>query len=321
MRICYLGNFLHPWCTEVHVTRDAERLEGVEVDRVQEPARLVDRRRGAWLRAFEERAALADVVIYQRTWGVGPELTDVWRRLERRGTLTASYHLDLYHGLAREAGVEGDPFWSTGVVFTADGDPSTTAWLAGLGVDHRWMPAAIVSDEVGESASAVPFSHDVVFVGSLGEHYHDEWPWRRELLEGLERRYGSRFARFPVNGRRLHGEGLSHLYASATVVVGDSLSLGAHRNYWSDRYYLTIGRAGYLVAPSIRGLEQHFTDGEHFTAYTIGALDEVFAHVDEALDDPRPGRAIAREGMEHVRAHHTYTHRVAAMLEALDLTP
>lgn len=319
MRICYLGNFRHPWCTEVHVTRDAERVEGVEVDRVQEPHRLPERHAAQWFASFEERAALADLVIYQRTWGLGPRLTDVWRRLEARGTQTASYHLDLYRGLPRESTVDGDPFWSTGVVFTADGDPATTAWCAELGIDHRWLPAAIVSDEVGEAAGAASLLTPVVFVGSAPEHYHPEWEWRRELVDGLAERYGRRFARYPVNGRAIRGEALSHLYASATVVVGDSLALGGHRNYWSDRFYETIGRCGYLVGPSLHGLDAHFTDGVHFTGYTIGSLDEVFLHVDEALDDPRPGRAIAREGMEHVREHHTYRHRVEEMLDSLDL--
>lgn len=321
MRICYLGNFKHPWCTEVHVSRDAETIEGVTVDRVQEPHRLPERRARQWLTAFEERAALADLVIYQRTWGVGGEaLVDVWRRLEQRGTLTASYHLDLYRGLPREATVDGDPFWSTGVVFTADGDPATTAWLAELGIDHRWLPAAIVSDEVGEARPAAQqLTPPVVFVGSAPGNYHPEWEWRAELVDGLTERYGSRFGRFPVNGRAIRGQALSDLYATATVVVGDSLALPHHRNYWSDRYYETIGRCGYLVGPSLHGLDAHFTDGVHFTGYTIGSLDEVFLHVDEALDDPRPGRAIAREGMEHVRANHTYAHRVREMLDSLDL--
>lgn len=324
MRICYVGNFLHSWCTEVHVARDAERIPGVTVDRVQEPDWLVSHalattrpRWAKWLAALERRASNADVLIYQRTWGLPDEAVALWRTLEQNGTRTISYHLDLYRGLARESTIVGDPFWSTGVVFTADGDPATTAWLAERGVDHRWMPAAMVSDEVGWTPGRARPGVDVVFVGSHAA-YHDEWPWRQELLEQMRRTYGSRFAVYPRNGQRVHGATLSALYSSVPVVVGDSLALPGHVGYWSDRFYETVGRGGILVGPRVPGIEAEFVNGEHLLLYELGDLASVVTTVEYALAMSDRTRNFMRVGgVQHVRDHHTYTHRVRAMLASL----
>lgn len=319
-RIAYLGNFRHPWCTEVHISRDAERLNGVTVDRIQEPSALPGPQWPRWLRRLEERAGRAELLLYQRTWGMPPAAIETFRRLEEHGTMTASYHLDLYHGLKREATVEGDPFWQTGVVFTADGDPETQAWLAGLGIDHRWLPAAIVSDECVELEPAAPPDVDVVFVGSAPAHYHPEWPWRAELVDGLRAYYGRRFALLPSGPTPIRGEQLSRLYAGVPVVVGDSLSPPGHRNYWSDRYYETVGRGGFLVGPDVPGIEQHFTDQEHLRLYRIGEIDDVIDLVNFALGEgPRYRKGISRAGMVHVRDEHTYRHRVETMLMSLGL--
>ncbi len=327
MRIVYVGNFLHSWCTEVHVARDAERIPGVQVERVQEP-RL---RNPKFLGQLERICAGADLMIYQRTWGLGPDATALWRRLEERGCKTASYHLDLYYGLDRAQSIIGDPFWQTGTVFTADGDPATQEWLTGLGIDHRWLPAAIVSDEIIELAEArhVGDAFDVVFVGSDPQHYHPEWPWRRELIAGLRDRYRDRFLLLPDGKPRVHGTALNRLYQSVPCVVGDSLALPGHRNYWSDRFYETIGRGGFLIGPEVPGIEQHFAHGIHCELYPLGDLERVFWLVDSAIEDYRGtrsprmpySRAMAQNGQERCRNHHTYTHRVREMLAALSLLP
>lgn len=324
MRICYVGNYKHSWCTEVHVARDAERIPGVIVDRVQEPPWMVTKQGSGgqwpvWLERLERRASECDLLIYQRTWGVPPEAIVLWHRLEARGVRTISYHLDLYRGLKREASVIGDPFWSTGVVFTADGDPATTDWLRSLDVDHRWMPAAVVSDEV----YLVPDAHrargpKVVFVGSHST-YHDEWPWRQTLLASLRSWYGPDFRTYPTNGVRVHGASLNALYSGAPVTAGDSLALPGHVGYWSDRFYEVVGRGGVLVGPRVPGIETQFVDGEHLVLYELGDVDDVRAKIDALLDDPERRQRIRVAGVEHVRAHHTYTHRVRSMLASLGL--
>ena len=319
MKIVYVGNFRHSWCTEVHVARDAERLRDVTVQRIQEPP---PGQSAASLRHFydvvETHGSDAQVLIYQRTWGLDPDVAiPLWRKLEDRGCQTVSYHLDLYYGLDREKTIDGDPFWSTGVVFTADGDPWVTEQFKAKGIDHRWLPAAIVSDEAFWSPTVRSSGADVIFVGSAPSLYHPEWPWRAELLGALDQRYGRRFRRYPIDNRRVHGRALSQLYTGTPVVVGDSLCPPGHVNYWSDRFYETVGRGGYLVGPNVPGIEQHFTSGEHLDLYDIGDVDHVFELVDQALADRDATQRIAQQGAAHVGANHTYRHRVAEMLRSL----
>lgn len=306
MRIAYLARFEHDWSTETHVAREAETL-GHTVDRI------VVRTDRDFLAELEERASDAELLVCHAT-GLPAAAVDTWRRLEQRDTRTVSYHLDLYRGLRRERQIGADPFWRTGTVFTADGDPETTAKLAVDGVHHQWLPAAVASDETDRGEWRDEYDHDIVFVGS--QHYHLEWPWRTELLTYLKSRYGERFAIYehhpPIRGRDLND-----LYATARVVVGDTLALPGHRNYWSDRYYETIGRGGFLVAPWVSGIDEHFTDEQHLRYYPIGDTHRLGQLVDQYLEHPDQARAIADQGQAHVRANHTYKNRIDEMLAHL----
>ena len=104
--VLYVGNYLHSFCTEAHIARDLEAL-GHKVVRFQEPPGGGDL---ATLQKIEKAAEGVDLVLWTRTWGLPREATDMWRRIEARGVATASYHLDLYVGLQRQAKVEHDPF-------------------------------------------------------------------------------------------------------------------------------------------------------------------------------------------------------------------
>jgi hypothetical protein len=315
MRVVLVGNFQHPWCSEVHFAREYEHL-GHEVVRFQEPpgggdARTLDR---LWETAT--KPARADLVTWTRTWGMPSDATRLWRALEAEGITTASYHLDLYLPLKRAERMAGDPFWTTQHVFTPDGDPNSARTFERLGINHHWSPPAVVSDECVPGTFRPEFAYDVGFVGSY--HYHEEWPWRRELIDWLTATYGHRFRRWggdqpggPVRGLRLND-----LYASVKVVVGDSLCLPGHVNYWSDRPYETLGRGGFLVMPDIPGLRAHI-DG-HVAWFDLGDLDDLHDVIENSLEQGDEWRrSIAKAGQEHVAAHHTYRHRLADALEVM----
>lgn len=308
VRIAYVGNFRPSWSTENHLAATMRGL-GHAVEEVQEDEH-------SWPEV-EERALAADLLWYTRTWGIGDraEGMRVLRRLEANGVPSVSYHLDLYVGLKREATMDGDPFWHTTRVFTADGGVSDDVWRSKR-IEHRWMPAGVFEDEC---YIAEPLRHrvPVAFVGS--EQYHPEWPYRPELLHWLRTNFGLGFRRYPQRrDKAVRGHSLNVLYSSIDVVVGDSLCLGfTHERYWSDRIYETLGRGGFLVHPRIAGIEEHFKDGEHVVLYDYGDFESLARIIRGYLRDTEARETIRLAGHRHVKEHHTYRHRLSDVFALL----
>lgn len=326
-RIAYLGNFSQTHCTETHVALSLESL-GHTVVRLQEgEVDLADVNRGTWG---------ADLFLWTRTEDLARRIPAAdmlaWLAEKRRlGLLTASYHLDLYAGLKRGDGLKTDPFWRTELVFTPDG--GSRAFFRLMGVEHVYLRPGVYGPECLPGTPRPELAADVVFVGSGSARtlaYHPEWTYRGELLKHLLMQYGRRFVKHggpPENGGRsfIRNADLNDLYASARVVVGDTLCLGAedaigprfnHARYWSDRVYETVGRGGFLIHPRIVGLEDEFTDGVHCVFYEYGN----FGHLDHLIDHwTRPEndaerRRIAAAGQAMVRERCTYAHRMQEML-------
>ena len=261
----------------------------------------------------------ADLVLYMRAGKTLPpaETDRLWRALEAQGTKTASYHLDLYVGLKREQEIGLDPFWRTGTVFTADGDLKTQAVFESYGINHSWLPAACVSDETYHGQFDPTLATDIVFVGKTN-NYHREWPWRAKMLEALRKRYRNQFKVW-THGSGMRDQRLNDLYASAKIVVGDTLALPGHEYYWSDRYYETMGRGGFLIAPNVPGLELHFDEGTHYVGYEVGDIEGLCRMIDAYLPAAMDRARIAEQGRAHVARKHTYKRRVAHMLDVVEL--
>ncbi len=319
----YIGNFRHPWCTEVHIAKEIRNL-GLQVKEFQEPSSPAEWDHflavlEAWCVTFKPA-----VVMFTRTWGLPAKTTDLWRRLEAIGVVTCSYHLDLYVGLAREDTISRDPFWTTQYVFTPDGDPRSAEFFADRGINHHWLSPAVFSEACHPGEFDPRFDVDVAFVGS--EHYHPEWPWRRQLIQRLSEHFGSRFRRFAGDMPEgpIREQDLNNLYATAKVIVGDSLALPGHINYWSDRFFETVGRGGFLLGPSVPGI-WNFLEPAHMAFYrhpsdtfpTQDALDAVVGAVEFWLHEPDDRNRIRRQGQAHVRANHTYMHRLRAAFQIM----
>jgi hypothetical protein len=310
--VAYVGNFTRSWCTEVHVAGSLEqlghavvRLQENEVDWVGLPAAVED--------------ADADLLLWTRTWGVDtPAALRALDELRARRVPTVSYHLDRWWGLDREHQIMSEPFFRTDLVVTPD--DQAEKWAA-AGVNHLWMPPAVYAAECGP---VVPnprrWPHDVIFVGSY-PYPHPGWaPYRHELVGRLRRRYGKRFMVWPRHGQAIRGRDLQELYATAKVVVGDSCLVGDSRRYTSDRIPETVGRGGFLVHPHVAGVTDgsQYTDREHLVTYPLGDFDEMIRLVDHYLGEANEREVIRVAGRAHVAAHHTYTHRMAAVLAAVD---
>lgn len=330
MRIVYQGNYLHQHCTEVHVARELERL-GHDVVRFQEDPTGVGARnfRGIADRLMYLTGAVgtepkADLFLWTRTWGMPPEATHLWRALESYGIKTASYHLDLYWGLEREARMDKDPFWTTQYVFTPDGDPVSAKKFAEAGINHHFMPPAVVSDECVAGVYRAEMDHDVVFTGSGCGRYHDvEYPFRCELLAWLRATYGDRFCHYGLNGDRetVRNQQLNDLFASAKVVVGDSLSLPGHQRYTSDRLFETTGRGGMLLYPRTSATEFLETDlgydGTKLWWYYPDDLGQLQRSIEYLLDADGMRDLIRKSGQAFTRTHHTYKHRLEIAMNVM----
>jgi hypothetical protein len=311
VRVVHLGNFRPAHSTEHDYRRALEGLGHRVV-----PLQQDEVSRTAILAAAEG----ADLVLYTRTHGWPcAARTETWRTIERRGTRTASVHLDLFYGLGQPGRFDpDDPLFTTGTVFTPDGDHDD--WWASHGINHRYLRAGV--DRASCYLADVPMRDDgvdVIFVGT-DRGYHPEWPHRRQLLSHLRDAYGERFRKYGGReGPTVRGRALNELYASTPVVVGDTLSFERERaTFWSDRVYETLGRGGFLIHPAILPLAREVG----YIAYEFGNWDDLDHCIDSCLahrlETNRDNRATM---IGWVRDYCTYTHRAAELLHALDLAP
>lgn len=313
LTVYYLGNFDPPHSTENHVCEALGEL-GHRVVRAQE------NNPDSW-RPVHVDASRADVVLWTRTWHL-PEMPQraFIDECRRAGVGVVGFHLDRWWGLPREHQVIDEPFFGADLVFTADGSHDRR-WVE-AGVNHRWSPPAIAASQVGLHTSTRRVRRPPVgFVGGW-QSYHPEWPWRREMVEGLRRRYRGSFRWYPTSsrGRAIRGRELTALYGQTRVMAGDSLLLGGVDRYWSDRVPETLGRGGILVHPYTPGLAK--VHGEHLAFYDLdpddpdGSLDRLCSAIDAvlAMDDDDVARWRV-DNVEHIRAGHTYAHRLADVLD------
>ncbi|MEP7120903.1 MAG: glycosyltransferase [Byssovorax sp.] len=303
-RVLYIGNFEPTFSTESHV-RDSLRELGVEVVEAQEST--------ASLSALDRQMGEVDLLLYTRTWGLRDP--DALRWITSLPLPTVSYHLDLYAGLPRGRNLHQDPFWRTQHVFTPDG--GSDGFFRAQGIQHHYLKPGVFGAEctLAEVDPATP-RVEVCFVGSYD--YHPEWPYRRRLVDFLAETYGRRFTKHGSPQSSVRGADLNRLYASAKVVVGDSLCLGFdHPRYWSDRIYETLGRGGFLIHPYIAGLEEELGDREHVVFYPFGDFATLERLIDYYLEHDDEREAIRRAGHERVKSSCTYVHRMREMLTVL----
>lgn len=315
MKILYLGNFTQPHCTEVHLAATLESL-GHTVIRHQE-------RHLGTVRNIEGDF---DLFLWTRTWRgyVTQELLD---NLKSRGIPTVSYHLDLYVGLQREEGLDTDLFWKTDFVFTPDGDPKSAEVFAMKGINHVYMPPGVYAPECVYGTPRDQFKHDVVFVGGSVNYHREDWPYRMKLINWLKDTYGERFAIYGHPHPTIRNQELNDLYASAKVVVGDSLCKDfTHERYWSDRVYETTGRGGFLIHPYIKGLEDQFKlyptkpfSGQELVTYEFDDFDGLGETINYFLEHEAEREAIRKAGHERTKLDHTYHNRMAKMLEVVNV--
>lgn len=312
MKIAYVGNFSLDYTTETHIYKTLESM-GHEVVRIQETP---DANPG-WLDRLMPKDA--DLFLFTRTWGKMVTLDDL-AKLKEWGIPSASYHLDLYVGLARSSGIETDPFWRTEYVFSADGDPESQKFFESKGINHRWLLPAVYDKEciMYPKDNDPRLQGDVIFVGGGAEYGHPEWPYRHQLVKHLEETYGPRYKKFGHPQLSVRGRELNQLYANASIAIGDSVNIGFHhKNYTSDRLFESMGRGAFTIYPRIEGVADLFEEGVNAVFYEFGNFDELDRKINYYLLHEAEREKIRRAGHELVKSSHTYVQRLQELLDVL----
>lgn len=316
MRVAYVGNFGSEYSTENDV-RLAFEAEGHEVVALQENiVKYSEVRR---------QALVSDLLLWTGTWDAAQPLDEsitTFKLCADAGVPTATYHLDTFWPIAR-GGRQWwlAPMFYTGTIFTADGC-YPERWDA-LGKRHVWLPAVVrhtVCDDVaaGRFARRARYRCDVAFTGASMKTYHDEWPYRGDLLRSLKdmcRRRGWSFRNPGGSEPTITRPHMGDFYASAKVTVGDSLCpLRYDSLYWSDRVYETTGRRGLLIMPEIRALDLSDQFGKRLPQYAWGDWDELEEIVAGFLANDELRSQTAQQCYDVTRERHTYRNRVKTII-------
>jgi len=311
VKIAFLGNFQVPFTSESHYAKTFENL-GHEVIRLQEPMVTTDE--------ILQTAQNADMFFWVHTHGWELQgyrtMREVLRELREMNIPSVAYHLDLYMGLRRWNEYEDSDYFKVEHFFTVDS--LMADWLnKNTDTKGHYLPAGVFEPECYVGDFDEQFNFDVVFVGS--KQYHPEWQYRPQLVQWLEDTYGSNFGHFGNDGIKIvRGDELNRLYASAKVVVGDTLCVGFdYPDYWSDRIYETTGRGGFVIHPEIKGLEKEFVIGEEIVTYKYNDFDDLKKKIDFYLSHANRRTEIQQAGHDRTRTEHTYNNRLQTIIDTV----
>lgn len=328
-KIAYIGNFGPANSTENHYAEAFENI-GVDVVRIQEAPHI-----WAWMPQAicpdgidYDLTDGFDFVMWTHTHGLSPETShdEAWhalKRLRQAGVPTVAVHLDRWWGLEREHQTR-EPFFACDYVFTADGGHDGKWGM--LGINHVWLPPAVISSQAILGTPRPEFRSKLAFVGSWQGGYHAGWDHRPKLIAHLQRKWAKHCEFWPKRGEHaVRGQDLIDLYASVDVLIGDSCLVGGSHHYYSDRIPETLGRGGALVHPYTEGLdgEIHYVGGVRwmeyesgidlatFPAYDFKALDE---RIEYLIETPAEREFMRTAGRNRTLADHTYEKRAQMII-------
>jgi hypothetical protein len=311
MKIGFLGNFQVDYSSESHYLKTFRKL-GHEVITYQEPTTAS---------AIRESVFDCDIFFWVHThnWYTAG-IEGLIQELKERKIPIVGYHLDLWLGIERQKDLETDPYWTIDYFFCTD--KLMVEYLNSKEGKPKsfYLPAGVFEDECYFGEKRPELEQDVVFVGSRG--YHPEWVYRPQLIEWLEATYGNRFTQWGGGGKgTIRGKDLNDLYASAKIVVGDTLCKGFNYPYYfSDRLFEATGRGAFMIFPYIKGIEDNFkiegSDRELIT-YKFGDFEGLKRTIDYYLDNEAERELIKLRGNLRARTDHTYTKRLQYLLETI----
>lgn len=307
MNIAILGNHSCSFSTESELAWTLETRLEHNVIRLQENKILTHE----VVSTCRERGAKLLIYVHTHGWDTVGTITQdqMIEELRKAGIKTCSFHLDRFWGLntldQREDRIGTHAFWKTDKVFTADGGNDSK--FKERGVDHVWLPPAVVERDCYLGQVSLQFNSPLAFAGADG--YHPEYPFRSTLVSRLRELYGANFRVY----QGVREAALNNLYATVRVMVGDSCFAGSP-NYWSDRVPETIGRGGFLIYPETPGLSI-----PGLVTYPPQDIPALVKLINYYIDDDHQAERTERRNLAHedVKKNHTYTNRMTTLLEVM----
>jgi spore maturation protein CgeB len=304
MKILFFGVFEKPYDTEVYILKSLQKL-GHEVN-----AQAINR---CTLSDVQELLkGEYDFILFSKGWFAKDEnkINDEFRKSP---ILKVGWFFDLTIGTRRENQLKMHQSFLADIVLTTDGGHEEEFKQAGI--NHICLRQGIFEDEAYfGKPDKEKFKEDIVFVGTSQHDIWFKWTYRNKWLKWLQETYKERFGWYGAEDG-IRNDELNNLYATAKIVVGDSVY---HPHYWSNRLYETLGRGGFLIFPMIPGIEKEFIPYKHFIPYTIGDFDGLQEKIDYYLTHDKERKAIQKAGLEHCKKHHTYTHRCQKLIEIVN---
>lgn len=323
MKILFIGNFSVTFSTESHHRWTYQKLGNTVISLQENETSTQD---------ILNNIEGIDLLVWTHTHSFEIKedpvsIKEVFTILKNKNIPSVGYHLDLWKGIERQADLDTDPYWNIEYFFTVD--KLFVDDLKAKGIKAYYLPAGVLESECYlAEPDRKRFPHDIIFVGSRG--YHKEWPYRPQLIDWLKATYGDRFGHYGGDGLGVvRGHDLNVLYASAKVVIGDTLCKGFdYPYYFSDRITESIGRGAFIIFPYIKGLEGLFkiADYDHdidlnteLVTYEFNNFTALKAQIN-LFTSPiaENGRDIIRKnGFNRVKRDHTYTQRLQYLLETI----
>jgi hypothetical protein len=294
VKVAFLGNFAVPYSSENHHKLSLEALGHTVVPLQEGRATAVQ---------VAEETLNADLFVWVHThgWQTDGDMVQVLKNLKKLGIPSVTYHLDLWLGLERQKDLEGDSFYRhIEHFFTVD--KLMADWLnENTEVKGHYLPAGVYHEECFLDPN-IQKVNDVIFVGS--KSYHTEWPYRPYLIDWLRATYGSRFIHVGGDGQTgtVRGSALIGLYNATKVAVGDSLCLNFDYPYYlSDRVFETTGRAGFIIHPYVKGIEDLFEIDKEIVTYEFETLRNCAARSTTTSPTMRSARPSGKPVMSEPR--------------------
>jgi hypothetical protein len=309
MKIAFIGNFEAEHSTENYHKRTFEAL-GHEVICFQENRTNI--------KQILPVACNSDMLYWTHTHGFkfGNEI-DLLHQLRKRNIPSVGFHLDLWLGLQRERDLKNDPYWHIEHFFTVDKLMADYLNMETTTKGH-FLPAGVPESEcfLG-TPNLKKYPHEIIFTGS--KNYHPEHKYRGQLIDWLHRTYGDRFAHYGGGGKEtIRGKELNNLYASAKIVIGDTLCKNfTYPYYVSDRFFEVPGRGGFMIFPYITGTEEWLEPNEELVFYEYGDFSDLSKKIDHYLSDHKNREEIRLKGYERCKAEHTYRHRIEHIFKTI----